>query len=174
MTQRLRHPGERTRESYGSGKVQGFVCFVFVCGGAGGGGGGFWSLFILPPITSCSPWHRGKEFAIWRRPGCTLDMAAPAGLQWRPGACIGSVYWLGDKFPVVFWEVWAQGGGVSFGGNGRDEVLRWWHPVNICLTTLQRRSDIWERYANMSRAPAIISMLSPAYQCLKHPLVLSD
>lgn len=94
MTQRLRHPGERTRESYGSGKVQGFVCFVFVCGGAGGGGGGggFWSPFILPPITSCSPWHRGKEFAIWHRPGCTLDMAAPAGLQWRPGACIGSVY----------------------------------------------------------------------------------
>lgn len=92
MTQRLRHPGERTCESYGSGKVQGFVCFVFVCGGAGGGGGGFWSPFILPPITSCSPWHRGKEFAIWRRPGCTLDMAAPAGLQWRPGACIGSVY----------------------------------------------------------------------------------
>lgn len=146
--------------------------------------GGWWWWFLVsvhtpPPITSCSPWHRGKEFAIWRRPGCTLDMAAPAGLQWRPGACIGSVYWLGDKFPVVFWEVWARGGGaallrVSFGGNGRDEVLRRWHPVNICLTTLQGRSDVWERYANMSRAHAIISMLSPAYQCLKHPLVLSD
>lgn len=57
MTQRLRHPGERTRESYGSGKVQGFVCFVFVCGGAGGGG--FWSPFILPPLLPAA--HLGTE-----------------------------------------------------------------------------------------------------------------
>lgn len=100
------------------------------------GGWGWWWWFLVsvhtpPPITSCSPWHRGKEFAIWRRPGCTLDMAAPAGLQWRPGACIGSVYWLGDKFPVVFWEVWARGGGrlsgtlFSFVRELRRKRARW-------------------------------------------------
>ncbi len=74
------------------------IC-VFVCGGWGD----FWSLFMLPHY---------QLLTLAKRQGvCNMAQAwlyprhgNPCGLQRRPGAHIGSVCWLGDKFPLVRWE----------------------------------------------------------------------
>lgn len=95
MTQRLRQPRGRTQTSYGNGaKRCRDLCVCFW------GEGIFWSLFMLP--------HYQLLTLAERQGDCNMAQAwlyprhgKPCGLQRRPGAHIGSVCWLGDKFPLV-------------------------------------------------------------------------
>lgn len=99
----------------------------------------------------------------------------PCGLQRRPGAHVGSVCWLGDKFP----RVRREGGDFNYapllcsGGKG---VMR-------SCSDEARQTSVWQRRRGevmserdtptLPQHLAIVSTLSPAYYCFKHPLLLS-
>lgn len=162
MTQRLRRPGGRTRASYGS-RVERCrdlcVCLQGV---------DFWSLLMLPHY---------QLLTLAKRQGvCNMAQARlcprhgnPCGLQRRPGAHIGSVCWLGDKFPLVRWE-----GGVtsitllSFRSGGKG--------VMGSCSDEARQTSVWQhrRGEAMSERDtptlpqhlAIVSVLSPAHCCV--------
>lgn len=75
------------------------IC-VFVCGVGGWVGGEFCSLFMLPHyqlLTLAKRQGVCNMAQAWLYPRHAKPPRSPAG----PGAHIGSVCWLGDKFPLV-------------------------------------------------------------------------
>lgn len=141
------------------------IC-VFVCGVVGG-----WGVSSAPcscsPITSCSPWQRGKEFAIWHRPGCTRAMPNPRGLQ-RDLEHTLAVF----VDQAISSRLCAGRGGdfnyarlLRSGGKGvmRSRSDEAWQ--TSVLTTWRGRSDVEARYADVTATPRLFSMLSPAYYC---------
>lgn len=104
-----------------SGKVQGFAC-LFV------GGGVILGLFMPPP-------PRYQLLTLARRQGvCNMAQAwlyprhgNPYGLQRRPGAHVGSVCWLGDKFLLVRREEAASITLFSFAACAAEGRVWWGH-----------------------------------------------
>lgn len=104
------------------------------------------SVFVPPPspITSCSPWQRNEEFAIWHRLGLYPRRASPRGPQQRPGEHAGkclSIRAISSR-PVAGEVATSRRCCFRQRRGGCDEAVRRGGPANICPTSSPGRGDV--------------------------------
>lgn len=162
VTQRLRQPGGKIWASYGS-RVERCrdlrVCLWGV--------GWFWVCVFMPP-------HYQLLTLAKRQGVCNMAQAwlyprhgNPCGLRRRPGAHIGSICWLGDKFLLVRWEEASSIMLFSFAAWAAEERVWWGHAAARPCKHLSDKGEAMSERDTLTWPWHLANFFSPAITCLQ-------